>query len=58
MIWRRRDPNQRKLDEAQREQAEVRREGAAREPLIRRLETHAKQNHFAERFQAALRRST
>jgi hypothetical protein len=51
---RRKDTRQEQLIEAQRELAEVRRQGTARQPLIRRLEKHKRENHFAERFRTAL----
>lgn len=44
----------RRADEAGQELAEVQRRGREREPLIRRLEGHARDNHFAARLFAAL----
>lgn len=44
----------RRAAEADQELAEVRRRGREREPLLRRLEGHARDNHFAARLFAAL----
>lgn len=46
---------ERRLQDAETEAEQVRQKGAHRQPLIDRLESHAKENKFAERLVAGLR---
>lgn len=57
MRFRRKDTRrEQQLIDAQLELAEVRRQGTKRAPLIQRLREHSEVNHFAERFEEAMKR--
>jgi hypothetical protein len=53
---RRKNRNQKRLDAARREREQVRREGEETQPMVRRLERRARDNHFAELVLSALRK--
>lgn len=52
---RRSNRHQKRLDAAKKERDQVRREGEAQQPMVRRLERRASDNHFADLVLTALR---
>lgn len=48
------DQYRERLEQAEMELRQAKREGAAREPMLRRLERHRDENRFGERLRALL----
>ena len=47
---------QKRLDAARKERDQVRREGESQQPMVRRLERRARDNHFADLVLSAMTR--